>query len=345
MTVRARRLLTTPEAAEAFLVDLSAKLEDAANANVCPKFDDFDISQNPLSSDNFTALFGMFIDKGVGIQRMRLFGCATLDDTVAWQMAGWLSSLTQDTVPSEMHLSDCAITSEGFTAICDAFASNDAFPPRNGTTGAVCPMYMRLENNYIEQHVIQQKIEEGVLTYFMKNCGAPPNPNAKVKILVQMAGRFSQRAGQPPPPELAPPPKPVNDKNIVHGMPNAVRPVRPVMAASPVAQGMPMQQNLSPQLMTMQQKIAQQVMLQVQGAIRPGGLLSQNQAGNAAQRGAADRSRTPAPVSLASKAGPATKPVEVALPYPWEEHWSDEFGIAYYWNSKSGEAAWEKPVA
>lgn len=254
MTVRARRLLTTPEAAEAFLVDLSAKLEDAANANVCPKFDDFDISQNPLSSDNFTALFGMFIDKGVGIQRMRLFGCATLDDTVAWQMAGWLSSLTQDTVPSEMHLSDCAITSEGFTAICDAFASNDAFPPRNGTTGAVCPMYMRLENNYIEQHVIQQKIEEGVLTYFMKNCGAPPNPNAKVKILVQMAGRFSQRAGQPPPPELAPPPKPVNDKNIVHGMPNAVRPVRPVMAASPVAQGMPMQQNLSPQLMTMQQK-------------------------------------------------------------------------------------------
>jgi len=32
------------------------------------------------------------------------------------------------------------------------------------------------------------------------------------------------------------------------------------------------------------------------------------------------------------------------LPYPWEEHWSDEYGIAYYWNSKTGDAAWERPV-
>lgn len=181
-------------------------------------------------------------------------------------------------------------------------------------------MYMRIENNYINKLVIEQKIEEGILTYFMKNRGPPPNPNAKVKMLVQMDGRFSQKAGQPPPPELAPPPKPVNEV-------------------------MPMQPKLSPQLlMTMQQKVVHYVMLQVQGAIRPSGALNHNQAGNAAQRGATDRSRTPVPAP-ASKAGLATKPAEAALPYPWEEHWSDKYSIAYFWNSKTGESAWEKPVA
>ena len=353
MTVRARRQLTTPEAADAFLSTLSAKLEENANANAYTMFDDFDISQNPLSVDNFKALFGIFVESGVAIQRIRLFGCSTLDDTVAWQMAAWLSSLTRETVLHELHLSDCALTSEGLLALCDAFAGNDAFPPRNIATGAICPMYIRIENNYIDQSVIQQKIDEGVLTYFMKNAGSLPNPNAKVKVLVQTPGRFSQRVGQPPPPELAPPPKPVNDRNSIFQFQNAanVNQVFPHMQqqpGSPQVQIMQqtlmhqnfMQQNLSPQVFALQQQIAEKVMQQV------------GQMGSAVQRGSADRSRSPVP-RAASKAASARRPkppaqrapVQLALPYPWEEHWSDEYGIPYFWNSKTGDSAWERPAA
>merc|ERR1712151_552639 len=44
---------------------------------------------------------------------------------------------------------------------------------------------------------------------------------------------------------------------------------------------------------------------------------------------ASDRSRTPPP-----------KPVKPAntLPPDWEEHFSEEYGIPYYWNSKTAES-------
>jgi len=32
------------------------------------------------------------------------------------------------------------------------------------------------------------------------------------------------------------------------------------------------------------------------------------------------------------------------LQSPWEEHWSDEYNMNYYWNSKTGDAKWEKPT-
>merc|ERR1719215_281061 len=55
---------------------------------------------------------------------------------------------------------------------------------------------------------------------------------------------------------------------------------------------------------------------------------------------AADRSRTP----VARSAAPPAKPPPSAsgLPHPWEEHFSDEHQIPYYWNADSGEAVWEK---
>ncbi|CAK0852307.1 unnamed protein product [Prorocentrum cordatum] len=31
------------------------------------------------------------------------------------------------------------------------------------------------------------------------------------------------------------------------------------------------------------------------------------------------------------------------LPYPWEEHWSDDHGLPYYWNCENGESTWEWP--
>merc|ERR1719410_2324659 len=53
-----------------------------------------------------------------------------------------------------------------------------------------------------------------------------------------------------------------------------------------------------------------------------------------------DRSRTPVPPT---KQPP--KVVKPKLPYPWEEQWSEEYGIPYFWNADTGESVWETPTA
>merc|ERR1711862_7741 len=58
------------------------------------------------------------------------------------------------------------------------------------------------------------------------------------------------------------------------------------------------------------------------------------------------RSRTPPNTRLNRKEStPVTKGIGKGntLPFPWEEHWSDEYNLCYFWNSKTGESAWERP--
>ena len=44
------------------------------------------------------------------------------------------------------------------------------------------------------------------------------------------------------------------------------------------------------------------------------------------------------------KAEPAEEcPDEDALPEEWTQHWDEEVGSHYYFNSASGEATWVKP--
>merc|ERR1719331_864392 len=79
-------------------------------------------------------------------------------------------------------------------------------------------MYMRVENNYIEDQFIQDKINEGVIAQYVKASGPirgpiASMPDAKVKLLVHAPGVFKQRKGEPPAPENAPKPKPVYDRN------------------------------------------------------------------------------------------------------------------------------------
>jgi len=63
-----------------------------------------------------------------------------------------------------------------------------------------------------------------------------------------------------------------------------------------------------------------------------------------------DRSRTPVGAA-ARAAGPGVgmpgqgstnvKP----LPHPWEEHWSEEYKIPYFWNPETGDSVWHRPEA
>ena len=45
-----------------------------------------------------------------------------------------------------------------------------------------------------------------------------------------------------------------------------------------------------------------------------------------------------------SKSSTATKSkAKHSLPAPWEEHWSEEHRLSYFWNSTSGESTWHRP--
>ena len=76
----------------------------------------------------------------------------------------------------ELHLSDCAITSDGFNNLMNAVEGNANFPVlilKNGVP-MMAPLYCRLERNYIKVEDIQDKIDTGTLTTFKKNGEGTP---------------------------------------------------------------------------------------------------------------------------------------------------------------------------
>lgn len=354
LTVQARQKLRTPEAANKFNEDLLAKIQPFIEKGATPKFDDIDVAQNPIPYDQFDTFFSTLSTSGILVERLRLFGCATMDDSVAMLLADWLRLTTPENCPHELHLSDCAMTSDGFTAIMDAIEGSDAFPtPDRG--GRRCPLYMRIESNYIEDAVIQEKIDSGILVEFQKTGPirgpVPSNPEAKVKFICHGKGQFKQKKGSPPAPEDAPPPKPVFDRYTQQQQQQ--QQAQPAKGGGkgtqygwtvPQAQAWPAQQVWQP---PQQQAWGQPAWGQAQHVQRPHVVQAIPKANSAASQqkatfnafsgrsngtagSAADRSRTPAPK-------------QQPLPKPWEEHWSDEYQIPYFWNADTGEALWERP--
>ena len=188
MNVRAQMKLKTADAVKQFKHDLLEKIRAYQEKGLTPAFIDFDVSKNPMPSDQLAALFCTFRTTGVRVEMLRMFGCAFLDDNAMVSLAGWLRTVTRETAPMELHFSDCAISLKGFVQLLDAIEGNAAFPGQD-RTGRRCPLYLRLENNYIQpETAIQAKIDEGVITPYMKNSGpirgsVPSAPDAKIKLL------------------------------------------------------------------------------------------------------------------------------------------------------------------
>lgn len=431
MTVRARQKLKSPEAAQKFNDELLAKIQGHVDKGVTPSFEDFDISQNPMPFDQLDAMFNTFQTTGVRIERVRMFGCATLDDNAMLLLAEWLRNVTAETAPHELHLSDCAITQDGFNQLVEAVESNDSFPTPD-RTGRRCPLYVRLENNYIQpESAIQDKINEGVIVTYQKNSGPirgpiSSAPDAKIKLVAPA----KQRQGAPPAPEDAAAPKPVFDRYYEEqqqkgqgkmeqqkgqgkgkgidgkGAPGSgyaqaqptqswgwqsqygARPQYGMGGQAPTqswgSQAHPApswgqshpapswgalpQYGAQPQYGKGAQLAAQQQPQrpQQQSNVKPVGTYqapaakaagayqapgakvagpfkaSSEQTGKGAGKlsstmpRAADRSRTPAPKPAAAKPKMASD---------WEEHFSDEYKIPYWWNKITGESVWEKPMA
>mmetsp|Transcript_24618 Transcript_24618/g.56820 ORF Transcript_24618/g.56820 Transcript_24618/m.56820 type:complete len:506 (-) Transcript_24618:124-1641(-) len=216
--VRMRQQLRTPEKADEFVVQLTAFCERNKELGKVSVFEDFDISQNLLQSNHMEGIVAALQDSNTHVERFRAFALPYLDDMACHDLANWLSTVTVEHAPCEMHLSDCAITAVGFDYLMQAIMENDAFPPLDPKRqGAKLPMYLRLEHNYIDPTTIQEKIDEGVLAVMRKTGPAAYAPEVKCRLLVHEDGKLKQKDGDPPSPEDAPAPKRVQPTRYDEG--------------------------------------------------------------------------------------------------------------------------------
>lgn len=448
LEIKGRRKFARPEAFDAMIDDLVARLTKQIEQGKKKVISDLDLSQNKLTSEQWENLFYTLQVAEATVVRFRLFGCATLNDEVMQLMADYFrANLDAETCPTEMHLSDCAITAEGFQNFMSALEETELYPkPNPHQPGKGSPLYLRLENNYISEETIQEKVEAGVVQPFTKNknrsCEIEGAPKVNLVVARVDAG-FQQKSGEPPAPEQAAPMKNVWDYNsqqqeskwgaaggnswgkgggnaqtnlaqafvkmsqlawnsaktstgkggsapvavalapgvvpgkgaapgkgavpvVVPGKGAAGKgaaPVGPVVVpgkgAAPVGlqkgkqawnppqqkggQALNQQQQQQQPQQTWQQqqqqkgksqqpqKVWQQQPIKVQ--VPP----TQGTAGTAS-----DRSRTPAPRNGGAPQVVPPKKGKAVLPRPWEEHFSEEFNLPYYWNSETGDAIWEK---
>ncbi|CAJ1328711.1 unnamed protein product [Effrenium voratum] len=209
-----RRRLEHPAKFEELIADLTSQLEAQTEGSDEFVITDLDVSQNKLTLEQFQTLFSALGFPNIRVARFRMFGCPALNDDVVQVLCDYIQNLSPECAPSEMHLSDCAITTDGFNALCSALEETELYPKATSSTATMgSPLYLRLENNYIDEGVIQQKVDAGVLRPFTKTSSklAPvsgPKANLVVKAL---NGSYAQNKGEAPAPEDAPPPKQVHD--------------------------------------------------------------------------------------------------------------------------------------
>eukprot|EP00931_Biecheleriopsis_adriatica_P113699 TRINITY_DN8886_c0_g1_i1.p1 TRINITY_DN8886_c0_g1~~TRINITY_DN8886_c0_g1_i1.p1 ORF type:complete len:509 (-),score=121.46 TRINITY_DN8886_c0_g1_i1:62-1588(-) len=214
VVVRQRTKLRTAELSEHFCEQLEASIEKAKENAEKLIFEDFDVSQNKIPGEYLERIFSALNDSMVHVERFRAFGCPTLDDVAATMMFGWLVGVTAENVPMELHLSDCAITADGFQALMKSFTENDAYPapdPRAPSKGKL-GVYMRLEHNYIDTAAMDAAVEEGTAVKMRKNKNPRHSDTIKVRLMVRDDGSWDQKKGEPPAPEDVPDARPFRDK-------------------------------------------------------------------------------------------------------------------------------------
>jgi hypothetical protein len=163
LQVRAKGLLQEPSVVDAFLTVLSSRLSRGSDgARVRVK--DLDIAKNKISSAQFRNLFTILTNTGPSIERLRVFGCSSFDDEAMSALASWIQQIdSEEGLPSELHLSDCNITNNGFLSFMKAVERNDIIPRSDPRTGLPSPFYVRLENNYINVTSIPQKVQQRIV--------------------------------------------------------------------------------------------------------------------------------------------------------------------------------------
>eukprot|EP00427_Karlodinium_veneficum_P016026 CAMPEP_0169134950 /NCGR_PEP_ID=MMETSP1015-20121227/40173_1 /TAXON_ID=342587 /ORGANISM="Karlodinium micrum, Strain CCMP2283" /LENGTH=430 /DNA_ID=CAMNT_0009199551 /DNA_START=44 /DNA_END=1336 /DNA_ORIENTATION=+ len=420
LEIQGRRKVSDKAAATKLEEELTKKLTDLKESGKEVVISDLDLSQNHVPAEFFETIFSTVSSQNIPVQRLRLFGIPTMTDEAVVHLAEYLKSVPAEAAPFELHLSDCALTSVGFTALIEAIEENSAFPCQNPATKKTQPLYMRLENNYIEPATMQEKVDAKVIKIFLRDKPLGKIEGEEKVYLVKKQNQvgFSQKEGEPPSPEDV---KPVRTqvfdwkfrqeqqrKEASQWMwvpsdmwqpqwqkppqtswtkPQQTSWTKPLQTQwqkpqqstwSAKGKGMEKGKAAAPKALIQPQKTVPIVSKGgskggtvgvgdckwcmkgecwthgggkgAKGVVTKGGkgVATTPVAAAVGGKNANDRSRTPAP--RASKGAPA-QPVKPppgkksTLPHPWQEQFSDEFQIPYYWNPETQESSWEVPTA
>jgi len=396
--VKTRRRLDTAETFDKFMDLFMEKLQDETGEGIV--ITDLDLSQNRLTVEQWSQVTTALDTSGARVMRFRLFGSPTLDDDVVRVIAEYLGSRTTKEAPLEMHLSDCAITTAGFEYLMDKLEDVEYLPvaPKAGS-GKPSPLYIRLENNFIDEKAIQARVDSGLIRPFTKNEGRPhvEAGGSKVSLMVMKKGQYQQKTGMPPAPEDAPPPKSVHDKFTgtwpakgQHGGKGAQHNGKGAQKGNNsgaiarwtggaggsmqrATSGTPVVQPWVKQSPGVMPRMGQQggKGLALAGGQRGAGVMGVTAPGDrrptsfpagsrpspafkngpaANIRGSMDRSRTPmgrgnTGAAKGKGAGKGKQGKSKPLPTGWEEHFSKEHNLNYFWNTATGQSVWERPVA
>lgn len=192
-TVGLRQQLRTSGAVVQFCAQLASTLEQELKTNGVVDFEDFDISQNAISSEGFEEIFMQLRISEAHVDRFRAFGCPTFDDSVASMLAAWLAETPAMSMPLELHLSDNAITSTGFTKLADALEKETLPKSHSQDPSRKVPIYVRLEHNIIDTTVLQARIDKGSVVTWKKTDPMPTDPQVKWRLVQWADGNFAQR--------------------------------------------------------------------------------------------------------------------------------------------------------
>lgn len=286
------------------------------------KFENIDVSGVTWGVLEFQILMDILMGNGASAVRLKFFKCG-LDDECVSLLSSYLESLPAEALPQEIHLSHNQMTRDSFQVLLDLITVK-----REGLATNVRPVYVRVEENQIEKAYIDELVKEGKVLFVSKLNSPDHNMNrtAAVCMPAYMHGAKMQTA---PPQQAWPQPRPWQQSGcwgggaalgwgaaagtgVVTGKGSAAKRVAGVTVLPPSAMG-------------------------GKGANVPKGAAAAAMVGR--QTHAVDRSRTPQP-----RVAGRTPPAKPKLPKPWEEQWSEEYGIPYYWNPDTDESSWEVPA-
>jgi len=357
-----------PDQAAAFCEALRSRIQEYEHGECF--FENVDVSQVAWVPEDFSLLLDVLQENACSANRFKAFKCK-LDDEGLNVVAGWLESLDADHMPSEVHLTDNAITDEGFKLLFGVFEGK-----REDRSEKAPPIWLRVENNKIDEECVKSLAEEDKVV-FVNSVRDRPTGSTAVVCMPSHAFRFPKQSAAAPAPAAAaaatatsgrkPPPMVVpmqTQRPPLMTVPGQPRPQTRLAMVAPGTRPVPPLTSPARRMVP-----AGSTPVMVPHAARWG---AQSQArpaqawGQASRpmlypsRAAAGRAPAPGGASGASKqvdtgstptvarsrSPPRKRPQEPKqkpLPFGWEEHFSEEYQVAYYWNQETDESMWERP--
>jgi len=338
------------------------------------KFENMDVCQVRWSPEDMAMLLEILKQYQAYTKRFMAFKCG-LTDVAMSHLSVYLETLSPHNLPSEIHLSHNEITHMGVERLLSVVEQK-----RQQLSVRPPPIWLRIENNPIERGHFDAYVAQGRIVYSPKvRDDSRMNNRTASLAMPALFGNVGAQAVQPTvraalpsfqgtttlpsfqgttavpsfqgtaavqftAPALAPLiGQLVNE--VQHG-PAALHQstALPAQTLSAGAYAQPQPQEQQP---LSQQQLQQHLQRQLQQPLHLASSGAAMQTVNAAAADIANSLGASAATSRVDRSrSPTRRPTgEPGLPLPpgWEEHWSEEHRLPYFWNHVTGQSIWERP--